>query len=269
MRPDCWPGTCRGCVGACSAQLERLRPSLPPKNWAAGSGPGDFPTMKAPSPEQVAQRLRVEFGVPARRRRSAFWTLIGTILSQQTSAANTRAALERLRQRFPNPRQLAEASVAEIEQQIRPAGLARQRAQRIKLVVEQLAQRDRSLRLGFLRRMSDEEAMEFLLRLPGVGPKTAACVLLFALGRQVFPVDVHILRIAKRLGWLPAGAGAEDAHEVLGKFIPPELRHELHINLIALGRTYCRPRWPRCGECPLSDICPRLLDGSERRNRSR
>jgi endonuclease-3 len=125
----------------------------------------------------------------------------------------------------------------------------------IREVVRRLAEDDPTLCLDFLREMPTPDVMAYLLALPGVGPKTAACVALFELGRPVFPVDTHILRIAGRLGWVEVGESAEKAQQRLEPFIPARLRLELHLNLIAHGRATCVARSPKCEGCCLSAIC--------------
>src|SRR5205823_12509395 len=112
------------------------------------------------------------------------------------------------------------------------------------------------LDLRFLDRMSDDEVRSYLLALPGVGPKTAACVLAFSLLRPVIPVDTHVGRAATRLGWIPPRTNDVDAHVVLERVVPPDIRVSMHVGLIRLGREICKPGRPKCEECPLSDLCP-------------
>jgi endonuclease-3 len=103
---------------------------------------------------------------------------------------------------------------------------------------------------------SDAEIAAYLVSLPGVGPKTAACVLAFSLQRPVIPVDTHVHRVAGRLGWIPPGTDANKAHLILADVVPPRLRVSMHVGLIRLGREVCKPARPRCEDCPLNDLCP-------------
>lgn len=181
--------------------------------------------------------------------------LVATILSQNTTAVNTRRAYTALRERFPRWEQVARAPVAEVETAIRPAGLAGQRARRIVEVLRQLQDLEGRVSLDFLENLPVEEARQFLLALPGVGPKTAACVLMFELGREVFPVDTHVYRICRRLGWVEGDPGAERAHAILEPQIPGPLRYSLHVNMVRHGRERCRPQNPRCADCPIRPDC--------------
>jgi endonuclease-3 len=181
--------------------------------------------------------------------------LVGTILSQNTTAVNTRRAYAALRERFPVWEAVAEAPVAEVEEAIRPAGLAQQRARRIQEILQQLRDPEGRLSLDFLGDLPVEEAREFLLTLPGVGPKTAACVLMFELGREVFPVDTHVYRICRRLGWLEGDPGPEHAHVILEPQIPGPLRYSVHVNMVHHGRARCRPQRPHCEDCPIRPDC--------------
>ncbi len=210
-----------------------------------------------PPPAEVARRLRRIYDRPhGPRPRGLVGGLIRTVLSQNTTSANAEAAYRRLRERFPEWQQVAAAPLRSIEAAIRPAGLAKQRARAIRGVIRRLMDIDPSLQLDELREMPTRRLIEFLESLPGVGPKTAACVALFELGRPVFPVDTHIARIARRLGWAGHHMTPEQIQAALEPAIPPRLRHELHINLIAHGRAVCRARRPQCEGCCLADLCP-------------
>jgi endonuclease-3 len=134
-------------------------------------------------------------------------------------------------------------------------GLGRTKAKRIHQLLEDLKRSGHGLTLEGLRGLPPEQAEHFLLAIPGVGKKTARCVLLFELGRPAFPVDTHILRVTRRMGWIPEGASADRAHDLLQQMISPEVMHSLHLNLIHLGRTLCRPRNPQCGSCPIGNWC--------------
>ncbi len=181
--------------------------------------------------------------------------LVGTILSQNTTAANSQAAFEALKRAFASWEEVATAPVHRIAQAIRSGGLANQKAVRIKQLLARIQARQHELSLEFLRHLPDDEVFSYLLSFEGVGPKTAACVLLFGLGRDVFPVDTHIFRVTSRLGWLPEGATVRQAHDILGRLIPADLHYQMHVNLIAHGRARCRPQRPRCKTCPLGRFC--------------
>jgi endonuclease-3 len=212
----------------------------------------------SPSPADVARRLRGVYGRASRGPSGRVLEgLVGTILSQNTTSTNAARAYEGLRRRFPEWPEVAGARLASLEAAIRPAGLARQRSRVIRDAVRRLLADDPSEEFSFLREAGPAEAMAYLTAIPGVGPKTAACVLLFDLGKPAFPVDTHILRIARRLGWLAASAEAAAAQAYLEPLIPARLRLGLHVNLIAHGRTTCRPRGPGCGECVLAVVCAR------------
>lgn len=181
--------------------------------------------------------------------------LIMTILSQNTSDSNRDRAFTRLKEAFPTWEEASRGGVRGVEQAIRPGGLARVKARRIVQLLEDLKATNGAPTLEWLRRLPPQEAERALLTIPGVGKKTARCVLLFELGHPAFPVDTHILRVAKRVGWLEERATADRAHEVLAGMIPPEAMHALHMNMIHLGRTVCRPRGPRCESCPIREEC--------------
>ncbi len=179
-----------------------------------------------------------------------------TVLSQNTSDANTDRAFRRLKQRFPTWDQVADAPEDEIAEAIRPGGLAAQKAPRIKGILSEIEEREGSIGLSALEKMDDQEVVGYLCSLPGVGPKTAACVLVFSLGRAAFPVDTHVNRVAGRLGWVPEGSTAEKTHVLVAPRVPEGIRYELHMALIEHGRRVCRARFPRCRECVLFDLCP-------------
>jgi len=208
---------------------------------------------------RVLELLRERYG-PRRPGRpgSAVRQLVGTILSQNTTGANASAGLRRLWRRFRSWRAVAEAPVAEIERCIRACGLSRTKAPRIKRILQQIRRRGktRAVSLAFLGDMPVERATEYLLAFDGVGPKTAACVLMFAFHKPVFPVDTHVRRVTERLGLLPEGTSPERAQELLTPSIAPSDRYEMHVLLIAHGRQTCRALNPRCAECPLLSVCP-------------
>ncbi|MFN2525001.1 MAG: endonuclease III [Actinomycetota bacterium] len=181
--------------------------------------------------------------------------LILTVLSQNTSDVNRDRAYAGLRERFPTWEQVRRAQSSHIAAAIRPGGIAEVKSRRIKAILQSIYDSEGSLDLRRVRSLSDAEAVDYLCALPGVGPKTAACVLVFSMGRPAFPVDTHVHRVVRRLGWVPEKASAEMTHQLLGPRVPPEIRYELHIHLIEHGRTICKANMPLCSRCPLLDVC--------------
>jgi endonuclease III len=181
--------------------------------------------------------------------------LVATVLSQHTSDVNSERAFSQLKARFPSWEQVADAPVEHVAEAIRCGGIADQKARRIQQILNAIEEREGSIDLGRLDGLRDAEVESYLLSLPGVGPKTAACVLVFSMGRAAFPVDTHVHRIAARLGWIPGGTTADKAHRLLGPAVPPDIRYDLHIALIVHGRTVCRAQRPRCDACVLRDLC--------------
>jgi endonuclease III len=201
----------------------------------------------------IRDRLRKEYGRPVLRPHDApIDELIVTVLSQNTNDRNRDVAWGRLRERFPSWRALRDAPVADIEDAIRPGGLAPTKAVRIKHILEALGDDD----LAWLADAPLAEARDYLCELPGVGRKTAACVLLFSFGRPEVPVDTHVYRVASRLGLIRRGASFEEAHDEMLRLVHPEDAYEVHVLLIRHGRRTCTARSPRCAECPLRRMCP-------------
>jgi endonuclease III len=191
-----------------------------------------------------------------------------TVLSQHTSDVNTARAFAGLKQRFPRWEAVVDAPPEEVADAIRSGGLADQKAPRIQAILREIERREGALSLARLGELRDDEVEDYLCSLPGVGPKTAACVLVFSMGRAAFPIDTHVHRVTRRLGWIPGNATADKAHALLKEAVPPEIRYELHVQLIAHGRTICKARNPSCSECVLLDVCdagPRLLEAGEAR----
>jgi endonuclease III len=182
--------------------------------------------------------------------------IVATVLSQHTSDVNSERAFAQLKQRFPRWEQVAAADPAEVASVIRCGGIADRKARRIQEILAAIGEREGRLDLARLTRLDDAAVEDYLRALPGVGPKTAACVLTFAMGRAGFPVDTHVHRVATRLGWLPPNATADKAHELLAPRVPPGIRYDLHVALISHGRTVCRAQRPRCDACVLHDLCP-------------
>jgi endonuclease III len=217
---------------------------------------------------RVADALDAQYG----RKRNArdlgvLDTLVETILSQQNTSESARSVFGELKRRFPTWAAADAASVDEIEDAIRSGGLARMKAARIKAILAAIERDHGSFDLDFLCDRVPDEAMRYLTEFPGVGPKTARCTLLFACGSGVFPMDVHIFRILIRLGLLDPRAPDEDAHRRVEAIVPRGRHYGLHVNLIAHGRTVCRPSNPLCDDCCIVDYCPfgqeRLLEPTE------
>jgi len=205
----------------------------------------------------VLARLMRVYGSPTwRDPLPAIDELVSTILSQNTNDRNRDVAFHALKARFASWEQVRDAAVDEIVHAIKPAGLANQKGARIKQVLTQISAERGSLDLDFLLDLPLEEARAWLLRFKGVGRKTAAIVLQFALGRPAFPVDTHVFRVTGRLAMRPAKLTVEQTHDFLESVIPPELYYSAHLNLIRLGRELCHARKPECAICPLNDICP-------------
>jgi len=180
--------------------------------------------------------------------------LVLTILSQNTTAANCRSAFSRLRERFPAWEDVRLAPAEEIADAIRPAGLANRRAPRIKWILEEIHQRQGNLDLEWIADTPSSEAMDYLMAFDGVGRKTAACVLMFGVGRPVLPVDTHVHRVSERLGLIPK-VTAEKAHDLLGAMTEPEDVYSFHVNMVTHGREVCRAIGPKCGACVLKQEC--------------
>lgn len=182
--------------------------------------------------------------------------LVETILSQNTSNANSAAGYRQLRRRFKSWNQVADAPVEEVERHIRVSGLSKQKAPRIQAILRQIRADHGKIDLQHLKELDEDAAYEYLRRFPGVGPKTAHCTLLFSFGMAMFPVDTHIHRIALRLGLVPPKASAERTAELLKPLIVPEDRYETHVLLIEHGRRTCRAINPKCNQCLLLRMCP-------------
>lgn len=182
--------------------------------------------------------------------------LVETILSQNTSSANSHAGYRKLWKRFRSWNKVADASVEDVAQCIRISGLSNQKAPRIQTILRQIRKEHGEICLDCLGTMSANEARAYLLNFSGIGPKTANCVLLFSQLHPVFPVDTHIHRIAIRLGWLPQQTTAEQAHDLLEPAITPADRYEMHVELITHGRQTCKARNPGCERCRLLPRCP-------------
>ena len=206
---------------------------------------------------RIARLLEKYLGVPRRRRPLAdpLDMLIATILSQNTNDTNSHRAYTRLRDRFPTWDMVARSRPAALRAAIRTGGMANQKAPRIREVLAAIHRRYGAYDLNKLRRKPSKDIIRELTGLNGVGAKTAACVLLFSLGRDVFPVDTHVHRLCTRLSLAPQCRTPEQTFEAMKGIVPPGKAHSLHTNLIRFGRSVCRNSHPRCGICPLYAEC--------------
>jgi endonuclease-3 len=187
---------------------------------------------------------------------------VRTVLSQNTNDRNRDVAYGRLRERLPTWERVRDAPVSAVEEAIRPGGLSQTKAPRIQEILRRLPSTPQGEPdLDWLAGAERDEALAFLTGLPGVGRKTAACVMIFALGRPEIPVDTHVHRVGGRLGLFPVRASFERAHDEMLAITDPEDAYELHVNLITHGRRVCRPR-PRCEACALRRMCPWYLRSS-------
>ncbi|MCE7927893.1 MAG: endonuclease III [Dehalococcoidia bacterium] len=208
------------------------------------------------SPRAVMEGLAPLYGWPEQMSHGdPVAELVLTILSQNTSDTNSGRAFTQLMRRFPSWRAIASAPQAEVVAAISTGGLAEQKAPRIQAALRAMGERSGDQDLEFLRAMETEGARAWLLALPGVGPKTAACVLLFALGKPALPVDTHVERVARRLGLIPPRSTAEQAHRLLEELVDPSDYYPFHMLLIKHGRRICSARAPGCDRCPLEDGC--------------
>ncbi len=217
--------------------------------------------FKPPSRRRVLRirdALRAIYGIPrAQPHGRPLDELILTVLSQSTNDRNRDVAFLALRERWRSWEAVRDAGVDEIEEAIRPGGISNVKSARIKAIL--LAITDSSpagLSLDWLAALAVPEAQAYLCSLPGVGRKTAACVLLFALGMRDVPVDTHVSRVGMRLRLLRPGAPFEELHDAMLALTPPGQELELHLNLLRHGRRCCHARRPECGACPLARICP-------------
>ena len=181
-----------------------------------------------------------------------------TVLSQHTSDTNRDRAYADLRKRFPTWDEVADAPLPALARAIRRGGLGPTKAVRLRAMLRGIRESGVALDERALTTLADTDLWDTLVALPGVGPKTAACVLLFSLDRPYFPVDTHVHRLARRLGLVPDRADAVATQAAFQESVPPESMYSLHMNLIRHGRAVCVAIRPRCSECVLADLCPRI-----------
>ncbi len=205
---------------------------------------------------EIARRLITRYGFPDwRPNLPPVDELVDTILSQNTTDASRDKAFDQLRQRLPTWEAVRDALPELVIDAIRPAGLSNQKGPHIQAALRRISEEQGSITLEFLRDMPLEQAKAWLTSLDGVGPKTAAIVLLFSMGRPVFPVDTHVHRVTKRLGLIGANVTADRAHELLADIVPSDTYYAAHLNFIRHGRQVCHARQPACDDCPLTDLC--------------
>jgi endonuclease-3 len=202
----------------------------------------------------VRERLRRVYGVPEPLAHGhPIAELVLTVLSQSTNDRNRDVAYLRLRERFPSWEAVRDAPVAEIEEAIRPGGISKVKSARIQAILRAIGD---PLDLDWLAEAPVAQARDFLCTLPGVGRKTAACVLLFSFGASDVPVDTHVGRVGRRLGLLSPATNFDALHDEMLAATPPGAELELHMNLLRHGRRTCHARVPRCEECVLESLCP-------------
>lgn len=230
---------------------------MSPKKIALNAGQQRKAFLEEEKPfKYIVQNLERTFGEPKLGRKSdPLAMLVNVILSQATTDANSRRTFANLKKRFGTWEKVLEADETEIADAIRLGGLANQKAKVIKDLLRQIEEINGTLSLRFIENLPDEAARDFLLQFRGIGPKTVACTLLFALHKEVFPLDTHIFRVLKRMGILPEKITDAKAHALLDELVPKGKFYSLHVNLIRLGRKICRPREPLCEKCPVVEYC--------------
>jgi endonuclease-3 len=206
--------------------------------------------------QEIYRRMLTAYGLPEwRNPLSPVDELVSTILSQNTNDVNRDVAFNRLRAHFSTWEVVRDADPQAVNEAIRPAGLANQKGPRIQAVLRSITEERGELNLDFLRKLTPAEAMSWLTRFNGVGPKTASIVCQFSLGHPAFPVDTHIYRVSGRLGLRPEKMSVEDAHARLAALFEPDQYGPGHLNIIRHGREICHARKPRCAACFLTDLC--------------
>jgi endonuclease-3 len=205
----------------------------------------------------IVQNLERAYGVPENEWAGSdlLDMLVSVILSQATSDTNSRRTFAELKRRYPTWDDALRARETSIAAAIKSGGLANQKARVIKNLLKQIKERHGSLDLSFVEEMSNEDAAKYLSQFRGIGPKTVACTLLFACGKEVFPLDTHIFRVLRRVGLVPEKCSDARAHEMLNRIVPAGKFYSLHVNLVRHGRKICRPREPLCERCPIVEYC--------------
>jgi endonuclease-3 len=229
------------------------------------AGEDNFLRVSARTPSRrrvraIRDRLRLVYGIPlAKPHGHPIAELVLTVLSQSTNDRNRDVAYLALRERFPTWEEVRDAPVDELEEAIRPGGISKVKSARIKAILRAVTESEPEpgwLSLDWLADEPVAEGQRYLVGLPGVGRKTAACVLLFALGKRDVPVDTHVSRVGTRLGLFRAGAPFEELHDTMLALTPPGEELELHLNLLRHGRRTCHASRPDCRGCALRRMCP-------------
>jgi endonuclease III len=203
----------------------------------------------------VHDALMAAYGAPRWTKLDGVSELVSTILSQNTNDGNRDLAYSRLRARFSTWETVRDAPADQVVEAIKPAGLANQKGPRIQTALRRITQERGALNIDFLAKLPVEEARAWLLSINGVGPKTAAIVLLFCYDLSAFPVDTHVHRVTGRLGLRPDDMNADDTHTLMESLTPPGAEGPFHLNLIRHGREVCHARGPQCGVCVLRRMC--------------
>ena len=220
----------------------------------------DFARRKAKY-DPVAAILSITYGhLEWRKSQSGMDELVSCILSQNTNDTNRDRAFSALKADYPAWEDVASAPPDDLIDTIRSAGLANQKGPRIQAALEQIKAERGAYNIDFLADMPVDEAKSWLTHINGIGPKTAAIVLCFAYNRPAFPVDTHVHRVGKRIGFLPGNISAEKAHPVMEAIAPPQDYYAFHIHLIQHGRAICHARNPECARCPLTEHCDFYVD---------
>jgi endonuclease-3 len=205
---------------------------------------------------RVAEILEDVYGYPTwRPYLPPVDELVSTILSQNTNDGNRDLAFDSLKRRYDSWEAVRDAPPEDVIEAIRSAGLANQKGPRIQAALRYITHTQGEISLDFLADMAVEQAKTWLTQIRGIGPKTAAIILLFTFNKPAFPVDTHIHRVTQRLGLIDPKTTAEQAHEELEAIIPPDQYYAAHLNIIRHGREVCHARRPNCEECPLTAYC--------------
>ena len=213
---------------------------------------------------KIAPLLEAEYGRKSFKPHDGMDELVSCILSQSTTDANRDRGFDALKAKYPNWDAVCHAPEDEFIDTIRPAGLANSKGPRIQAALAQICDERGEYNIDFLEDMPVGEAKEWLMALPGVGPKTAAIVLCFGYGMPAFPVDTHIHRVGKRLGFLPEKISANNAHPAMEAIVPPEEYYPFHLQMIYHGRAICKARGPLCEQCPISQHCDYYLTEAQK-----
>jgi endonuclease III len=221
----------------------------------------DLPTLKRRA-KVLHENLLAAYGTPKWTKLDGVSELVATILSQNTNDGNRDLAYSRLRARFRTWEDVRDAPAAAVVDAIRPAGLANQKGPRIQAALKRITEERGALNIDFLQTLTVAEAQRWLLSINGIGPKTAAIVLLFCYDMPAFPVDTHVHRVTGRIGLRPDAMNADDTHDLMAAICPRGTEGPFHLNLIAHGRRVCHARNPECEACALQKTCAYFVSQS-------